>query len=1090
MRDYTHTYNKARQARAKPIILAIIGTDIGRRAYGKEMPKPAYLIEGQPIYIGTSPVYIGSGNQVLFEYQSSESIFEWEPRVLDFGDFRQTLSQNSESILESMTEKTMDSHTITLDNADGKLTEITSKEVLLNGYYAIKQGFDYPDFGWDDFITLFTGSIQHYDVNYTRCTISADQAITTTQPEDPDINLTTTYCIKTSGSSTSGASGSNSYSNLSGNIYAEESWTEVLDVYLEDPTQACQLFAIENQAYSQNRFVCGIDSGRHLYVSYTGNVNTASPSYTTVTSDFTLNAGHNTLTINFDTTIPQVTLSDGSGQSYEEGITGETTLTFDSSFGSYGTGNGQFQTNQGLAIDSSGYVYVTDTTQDNIQKFTSAGSYVSQFGSSGSGNGQFNWPVDIAFDSSNYIFVTDQLNSRVQVFDTAFTYVTEFAVPGPRGIAINNSLGIIYVCTSDQTVERWTTALVYIDYFGIAGSAGAANGQFNNPQGICVASNGTVYVADYNNHRIQYFSSDGVYLGKWGSSGSGDGQFNHPIRVTQDADLNILVSDHDNYRIQIFDTVGAFVTDEYTTIGKPTGLDYYNNQLFFSSRYSTDVGVEIFDISSSAAEVDFSDTGSSDIINMSTSFPGRLNWLTHNGIPLFSPVNKFDTPVDFGLSLGGDAIFLPLGQVQTDANEYVDQGPLTAFEQVAPGTVGSGPGGGGSGYSNPGDNQQNLILPLPYGDLTENSDSGVWVCPQIGEKVYCAAGWPVLSVANGNVVSVYVDGVLQSSGYTFDESNNYESQGNIAIITFSADQGDATVSVRMKGKETSEGSGVLITNPIDVIEDWMDYCSNLLTGAVWEKDNYTFTKAKALADSYNYTCAGVIQSNNTLGFWIQSILNSFVGWFQFSSTGALKVFLREVVTVSSVQEFFDEYEAIQLDVSKDLGNVLNRIIINYAVCYAKIDRRFKEGGESSYFRTADETTGSDTASIKRYGVKLPEPFNFDWTRKTMGVELAQSILLGMYNTPEFVVRYTGQDFKWVPLELNDQVQGTISLVRDSDNEVVEDVVYELREKTQNLDDFTTSFVIQSLTFIDLAEGLLYDGEFYFDGSKYFDGEKY
>ena len=57
------------------------------------------------------------------------------------------------------------------------------------------------------------------------------------------------------------------------------------------------------------------------------------------------------------------------------------------------------------------------------------------------------------------------------------------------------------------------------------GCQGGADGEFNMPFAIAVADNGTIYVADSNNFRIQCFNSKGQFIGKWGRRGSGDGEF-------------------------------------------------------------------------------------------------------------------------------------------------------------------------------------------------------------------------------------------------------------------------------------------------------------------------------------------------------------------------------------------------------------------------------------------------------------------------------------------------------------------------------------------------------------------------------------
>jgi tripartite motif-containing protein 71 len=76
--------------------------------------------------------------------------------------------------------------------------------------------------------------------------------------------------------------------------------------------------------------------------------------------------------------------------------------------------------------------------------------------------------------------------------------------------------------------------------------------QFDGPEGGAVASDGSVYVADESNHRIQKFTSEGVFVIKWGTNGTGDGQFQgqHGIFVAPDG--SVYVSEVINHRIQKF----------------------------------------------------------------------------------------------------------------------------------------------------------------------------------------------------------------------------------------------------------------------------------------------------------------------------------------------------------------------------------------------------------------------------------------------------------------------------------------------------------------------------------------------------------
>jgi len=86
----------------------------------------------------------------------------------------------------------------------------------------------------------------------------------------------------------------------------------------------------------------------------------------------------------------------------------------------------------------------------------------------------------------------------------------------------------------------------------ILGTQGDGDGEFENPSGVTVASDGSVYVSDYGNHRIQKFTSAGVFVNKWGTYGSDEGEFNAPFGVALASDGSIYVSDTGNHRIQKF----------------------------------------------------------------------------------------------------------------------------------------------------------------------------------------------------------------------------------------------------------------------------------------------------------------------------------------------------------------------------------------------------------------------------------------------------------------------------------------------------------------------------------------------------------
>ena len=63
------------------------------------------------------------------------------------------------------------------------------------------------------------------------------------------------------------------------------------------------------------------------------------------------------------------------------------------------------------------------------------------------------------------------------------------------------------------------------------GGQGTGDGEFDSAGGVAVASDGSVYVSDWFNHRIHKLTSEGVFVSKWGTEGTGDGQFIQPATV-------------------------------------------------------------------------------------------------------------------------------------------------------------------------------------------------------------------------------------------------------------------------------------------------------------------------------------------------------------------------------------------------------------------------------------------------------------------------------------------------------------------------------------------------------------------------------
>ncbi len=190
-----------------------------------------------------------------------------------------------------------------------------------------------------------------------------------------------------------------------------------------------------------------------------------------------------------------------------------------------GTGTAaQFSNPEGVAVDSTGTVYVADTGNSRIRKISPAGVVTSFAGADtglqGSADGtgtaaRFYLPKGIAVDSTGTVYVGDSVNHLIRKISPAGV-VTTLAGSGTQGFA--------------------------------DGTGAAA--QFYFPEGVAVDNTGTVYVADSGNHRIRKISPAGVVTTLAGSNNAGfdDGtgaaaQFYRPYGVAVDSSGTVYVAD-------------------------------------------------------------------------------------------------------------------------------------------------------------------------------------------------------------------------------------------------------------------------------------------------------------------------------------------------------------------------------------------------------------------------------------------------------------------------------------------------------------------------------------------------------------------
>ena len=232
------------------------------------------------------------------------------------------------------------------------------------------------------------------------------------------------------------------------------------------------------------------------------------------------------------------------------------------SWGTQGTNTGQFSDPWGIAVDSE-FVYIADTWNHRVQKFGRDGAFITSFGQYGSlsngdtGDNLFYGPRSITLLGTDRLLIADTGNHRVQVFDRDGNPIQTFGDFGttlgqmyePVGLGVAAD-GTIYLGdTWNGRIQRFSDDFTAFYDWGLNAWRGDTNTQ--KPY-LAIDSQGRVYITDPDRHRVIVFDVNGSYVARFGQFGSGNGQFNLPNGIFIDSADNIYVADTGNNRIVRF----------------------------------------------------------------------------------------------------------------------------------------------------------------------------------------------------------------------------------------------------------------------------------------------------------------------------------------------------------------------------------------------------------------------------------------------------------------------------------------------------------------------------------------------------------
>lgn len=205
----------------------------------------------------------------------------------------------------------------------------------------------------------------------------------------------------------------------------------------------------------------------------------------------------------------------------------------------------------------------------------------------------------VAVDQQDRVYVFNRGNCPMIVFDTEGNMIDSWGegmFQNPHGASVDPDGNLFLVDNGDSTVKKMTPSGELLLTLGEPNKpAPPMSGKpFNAPTHVAVdPTNGDFYVADgYANAVVHKFTSDGELISSWGESGTNEGQFNIVHNITIDSEGRIYVADRENHRIQVFDKDGRYI-DQWVNMARPAAIfiDTRNDEdLVYIGEYFSGIG--------------------------------------------------------------------------------------------------------------------------------------------------------------------------------------------------------------------------------------------------------------------------------------------------------------------------------------------------------------------------------------------------------------------------------------------------------------------------------------------------------------------
>jgi uncharacterized protein YjiK len=440
--------------------------------------------------------------------------------------------------------------------------------------------------------------------------------------------------------------------------------------------------------------------------------------------------------------------------------------------------NAGFINPAGVAIDSSGNLYIGGYSDNRIRKITSAGVVTTLAGSGavsyGDGTGTnsgFNAPQGVCLDSYNNIYVADSGNSRIRkVTPTGVvSTVASTLLNGPTGVTVD-LLGNIYIADWYNYRVRKISAPVSVSTFAGSGTATyldgvGVNAGFKAPRGVAVDLTGNMYIADTNNNSIRKITPTGVVTTFAGSgtatfldaTGTSAG-FNQPFGLSVDLIGNVYVADTFNHRIRKITSAGVVTT--FAGSGSQS----------FGDGIGTNSGFNLL------TDLSIDSVGNVYVADMNNQ---RIRKVTSTGIVTTIAGSGTATYLD---ATGTNAGFLNPNGIAVDSSGtiYVADYTNNRIRKITSAGVVTTLAGSGTATFLDGIGT-NAGLNTPFG-IEVDVSGNIYIGDQGNNRIRKITSAGVVTTLAGSGTTTFLDGVGTNSGFNAPCGVSFDSVGNMYIV--------------------------------------------------------------------------------------------------------------------------------------------------------------------------------------------------------------------------------------------------------------------------------------------------------------------